>query len=56
MYKRQPPLKERVERYERALIADALRQAHGSVAQAAEQLQMAKATLYEKIRRYGLGD
>ena len=51
-----PPLKERVERYERALIADALRQAHGSVAQAAEQLQMAKATLYEKIRRYGLGD
>jgi two-component system, NtrC family, C4-dicarboxylate transport response regulator DctD len=48
------PLKERVEQYERALIADALAQAGGAVAQAAEQLQMAKATLYEKIRRYGL--
>ncbi|MBN3855393.1 MULTISPECIES: sigma-54-dependent transcriptional regulator [unclassified Paraburkholderia] len=48
------PLKERVEQYERALIADALQQTHGAVAQAAERLQMAKATLYEKIRRYGL--
>jgi two-component system, NtrC family, C4-dicarboxylate transport response regulator DctD len=48
------PLKERVEQYERALIADALQQSHGAVAQAAERLQMAKATLYEKIRRYGL--
>jgi two-component system, NtrC family, C4-dicarboxylate transport response regulator DctD len=47
-------LKERVEQYERALIADALQQAGGAVAQAAAQLQMAKATLYEKIRRYGL--
>jgi two-component system C4-dicarboxylate transport response regulator DctD len=48
------PLKERVEQYERALIADALQQSNGAVAQAAERLQMAKATLYEKIRRYGL--
>ncbi|MEX3924106.1 sigma-54-dependent transcriptional regulator [Paraburkholderia sp. BR10936] len=48
------PLKERVEQYERALIADALQQTNGAVAQAAERLQMAKATLYEKIRRYGL--
>ncbi|MEX3692936.1 sigma-54-dependent transcriptional regulator [Paraburkholderia sp. BR14263] len=48
------PLKERVEQYERALIADALQQNNGAVAQAAERLQMAKATLYEKIRRYGL--
>ncbi|QGZ60445.1 sigma-54-dependent transcriptional regulator [Paraburkholderia acidisoli] len=48
------PLKERVEHYERALIADALQQSNGAVAQAAERLQMAKATLYEKIRRYGL--
>jgi len=48
------PLKERVEQYERALIADALQQTSGAVAQAAERLQMAKATLYEKIRRYGL--
>ncbi|MFX1671157.1 sigma-54 dependent transcriptional regulator [Paraburkholderia sp. A2WS-5] len=48
------PLKERVEQYERALIADALQQTHGAVAHAAERLQMAKATLYEKMRRYGL--
>jgi two-component system, NtrC family, C4-dicarboxylate transport response regulator DctD len=48
------PLKERVEQYERALIADALQQSGGAVAQAAVQLQVAKATLYEKIRRYGL--
>jgi two-component system, NtrC family, C4-dicarboxylate transport response regulator DctD len=48
------PLKERVEQYERALIADALQQSGGAVAQAAAQLQVAKATLYEKIRRYGL--
>ena len=48
------PLKERVEQYERALIADALQQSNGAVAQAAERLQMPKATLYEKIRRYGL--
>jgi two-component system C4-dicarboxylate transport response regulator DctD len=47
-------LKDRVEQYERALIADALAQAGGAVAQAAEQLKMAKATLYEKIRRHGL--
>jgi len=48
------PLRERVEQYERALIADALQQTNGAVAQAAERLQMAKATLYEKMRRYGL--
>ncbi|MGN6579372.1 MAG: sigma-54-dependent transcriptional regulator [Bordetella sp.] len=47
-------LKDRVEQYERALIADALAQAGGAVAQAAEQLKTAKATLYEKIRRHGL--
>jgi two-component system C4-dicarboxylate transport response regulator DctD len=47
-------LRERVEQFERALIADALQQSGGAVALAADRLQMAKATLYEKIRRYGL--
>ncbi len=47
-------LRERVEQFERALIADALQQSGGAVAQAADRLQLAKATLYEKIRRYGL--
>ncbi|TDV18487.1 sigma-54-dependent transcriptional regulator [Paraburkholderia caballeronis] len=50
----QRSLRERVEQFERALIADALQDAGGAVALAADRLQLAKATLYEKIRRYGL--
>jgi two-component system C4-dicarboxylate transport response regulator DctD len=48
------PLKERVEQFERAVIAQALEQAGGAVAVAADRLQVGKATLYEKIKRYGL--
>ena len=48
------PLKERVEQFERAAIAQALDQAGGAVALAADRLQLGKATLYEKIKRYGL--
>ncbi|RFU47145.1 sigma-54 dependent transcriptional regulator [Paraburkholderia sp. DHOC27] len=48
------PLKERVEQFERAVIAQALEQTGGSVAVAADRLQLGKATLYEKIKRYGL--
>jgi two-component system C4-dicarboxylate transport response regulator DctD len=48
------PLKERVEQFERAVIAEALEQAGGAVALAADRLQLGKATLYEKIKRYGL--
>ncbi|WJF90009.1 sigma-54 dependent transcriptional regulator [Paraburkholderia bonniea] len=47
-------LKERVEQFERALIAQALEQAGGAVALAADQLHLGKATLYEKLKRYGL--
>ncbi|MGN6806673.1 MAG: sigma-54-dependent transcriptional regulator [Trinickia sp.] len=50
------PLKERVEQFERAAIADALEAAGGSVAAAADRLQIGKATLYEKIKRYGLAE
>jgi two-component system C4-dicarboxylate transport response regulator DctD len=49
-------LKERVEQFERAAIADALEAAGGSVAAAADRLQIGKATLYEKIKRYGLAE
>ncbi|HEV3105855.1 MAG TPA: sigma-54 dependent transcriptional regulator [Trinickia sp.] len=49
-------LKERVEAFERVEIAEALEQAGGSVAAAADQLQIGKATLYEKIKRYGLAE
>jgi len=48
------PLKERMEHYERALIADTLARTGGAVSQAADLLQVGKATLYEKIKRYGL--
>jgi two-component system, NtrC family, C4-dicarboxylate transport response regulator DctD len=48
------PLKERVEHFERAVIARALDECGGAVSIAAERLQVGKATLYEKIKRYGL--
>jgi two-component system, NtrC family, C4-dicarboxylate transport response regulator DctD len=47
-------LKERVEQFERAVIAEALEQTGGAVAVAADRLQLGKATLYEKIKRYGI--
>ncbi len=51
---RSEPLKDRVDQFERAMIADTLARCGGVVAAAAEQLQVGKATLYEKIKRYGL--
>ncbi len=48
------PLKERVERYERTVIAETLARTGGSVHQAADILQLGRATLYDKIKRYGL--
>jgi two-component system C4-dicarboxylate transport response regulator DctD len=48
------PLKERMEQHERAVIADALVRTGGAVSQAADLLQVGKATLYDKIKRYGL--
>jgi DNA-binding NtrC family response regulator len=50
------PLAETVEAFERALIADALRRTHGSLARSAEALCIAKTTLHDKIRKYGLGE
>ena len=47
-------LKDRVDQFERAIIADTLARCEGVVAVAAERLQLGKATLYEKIKRYGL--
>ncbi|WP_244847748.1 sigma-54 dependent transcriptional regulator [Caballeronia sp. SL2Y3] len=47
-------LKERAEQFERAVIAETLEQCGGAVAVAADRLQVGKATLYEKIKRYGL--
>jgi len=47
------PLAETVDAFERALIADALRR-YGSLARTAEALAIAKTTLHDKIRKYGL--
>ncbi len=47
-------LKERMEHYERAVIADTLVRTGGAVSEAADLLQVGKATLYEKIKRYEL--
>jgi two-component system C4-dicarboxylate transport response regulator DctD len=50
------PLAESVTAFERALIADALARNCGSLARAAEALGVAKTTLHDKIKKYGLGD
>ncbi len=48
------PLAETVESFERSLIADALRRNAGSLTRTAEELQLAKTTLHDKIRKYNL--
>jgi DNA-binding NtrC family response regulator len=49
------PLATTVDAFERALIADALRR-HGSLSRTAEALAIAKTTLHDKIRKYGLAE
>ncbi|UCV14741.1 sigma-54-dependent transcriptional regulator [Quatrionicoccus australiensis] len=49
------PLAATVEAFERALIADALRR-HGTLGRTAEALAVAKTTLHDKIRKYGLDE
>jgi two-component system, NtrC family, response regulator HydG len=47
-------LKERVEAYERGLILDALRLSGGNRSEAARRLGIGRATLHDKLRKYGL--
>ncbi len=49
------PLAEKIDAYERGLIADALAAQDGNVALAADNLGMPKKTLYDKIKKYQLG-
>jgi len=49
-----PPLKELVARFERGLIAEALAKAGGNQSEAARQLGVNRATLLDKLARYGL--
>ncbi|HEX6107200.1 MAG TPA: sigma-54 dependent transcriptional regulator [Gemmatimonadales bacterium] len=48
------PLSEALDDYERVLIASALTQAEGNVAEAARTLQTDRANLYRRMRRLGL--
>lgn len=47
-------LAQAVEQFERALIADALRRHDGNLTRASEALGVAKTTLFDKVRKYGL--
>jgi two-component system nitrogen regulation response regulator NtrX len=49
------PLSEALDDYERAMIAAALTQSEGNVAEAARVLQTDRANLYRRMRRLGLG-
>ncbi|MEN7526955.1 MULTISPECIES: sigma-54 dependent transcriptional regulator [unclassified Cupriavidus] len=48
------PLPQAVEQFERALIADALRRHDGNLTRAGDALGVAKTTLFDKVRKYGL--
>ncbi|QRP43607.1 helix-turn-helix domain-containing protein [Amycolatopsis sp. FDAARGOS 1241] len=50
-----PPRLTELEKAERQAIADALRTATGNRVRAAALLGISRATLYRKLRRYGLG-
>ena len=47
-------LKERVDAYERGLVADALRRAQGNQSEAARLLRTSRATLQYKMKTYRL--
>jgi DNA-binding NtrC family response regulator len=48
-------LRQRVEAYERGLVIEALRGAHGNRSEAARRLGVSRVTLHDKLRKYGLG-
>ncbi|AGE24589.1 sigma-54 dependent transcriptional regulator [Pseudomonas poae] len=46
---------EAVEAFERNLLNDALQRSGGNLTQASQELGMAKTTLFDKVKKYGLG-
>ncbi|MBP0650263.1 hypothetical protein J8J40_24765, partial [Mycobacterium tuberculosis] len=54
MGQRVVPLAEAVDSFERSLIAEELRRHNGNALRTAKTLAMAKSTLFDKIRKYGL--
>jgi DNA-binding NtrC family response regulator len=49
-----PSLAQSVEDFERVLIAEALRRHGGNLSRASEALHVAKTTLFDKVKKYGL--
>jgi two-component system, NtrC family, response regulator HydG len=49
-----PPLKQRVEAYERGLLVEALRAARGNRSEAARRLGISRVTFHDKLHKYGL--
>ncbi|MNY69335.1 Bacterial regulatory protein, Fis family [compost metagenome] len=45
---------EAVEAFERNLLGDALQRSGGNLTQASHELGMAKTTLFDKVKKYGL--
>ncbi len=45
---------EAVEAFERSLLGDALQRSGGNLSQASQELGMAKTTLFDKVKKYGL--
>jgi two-component system C4-dicarboxylate transport response regulator DctD len=50
-----PSLAETVDGFERSLIAEELKRQGGNIARTAKALRVAKTTLADKVRKYGLG-
>ena len=50
----EPSFAEAVEAFERSLLGDALERHGGNLSQAAIALGMAKTTLFDKVKKYGL--
>ena len=50
-----PSLAETVDGFERSLIAEELKRQSGNIARTAKALRVAKTTLADKVRKYGLG-
>nr|GEZ46661.1 nodulation protein W, putative [Tanacetum cinerariifolium] len=46
---------EAVEAFEKNLLGEALRRSGGNLSQASQELGMAKTTLFDKVKKYGLG-
>ena len=49
-------LKEKLEAIERGLIVSAMDAAKGNVSEAARQLRIGRATLHDKLKKYGLSE